>query len=111
VKRFTACYEQIKKINIVHLNFYYDNKKMTGSSDKNKWTQWIENGIAEDYINYHNYSEFKNIQRIGFGAFGNVYRAAWESSETVVALKSFEIDNCIMREIVNEVGNYIYIIL
>jgi serine/threonine protein kinase len=78
---------------------------MTGSSDKNKWIKWINNGIAEGYINYHNYNEFKNIQRIGFGAFGNVYRATWESSNTVVALKSFEIDNCIMIEIVNEVGN------
>ncbi|GES97453.1 kinase-like domain-containing protein [Rhizophagus clarus] len=78
---------------------------MTSSSNINtdKWIIWIENGIAENYINYHNYNEFKNIQRIGFGAFGNVYRATWESSDTVVALKSFEIDNCIMKEIVNEI--------
>ncbi|RGB43058.1 kinase-like domain-containing protein, partial [Rhizophagus diaphanus] len=75
----------------------------TSNTDTNKWIKWIENGIAEEYINYHNYNEFKNVQRIGFGAFGNVYRATWESSDTVVALKSFEIDNCIMKEVVNEI--------
>src|SRR5947207_1231997 len=44
---------------------------MTSSSntDTDKWIKWIENGIAEDYVNYHDYYEFKNIQRIGYGAF------------------------------------------
>ncbi|CAB4373851.1 unnamed protein product [Rhizophagus irregularis] len=75
----------------------------SSNTDTNKWIKWIENGIVDEYINYHNYNEFKNVQRIGFGAFGNVYRATWESSDTVVALKSFEIDNCIMKEVVNEI--------
>jgi len=78
---------------------------MASSSNRNtnKWAEWIENGIDKDYVICHDYCEFKNFQRIGFGTFGNVYRATWESSDTVVALKSFEIDNCVMKEIVNEV--------
>ncbi|RIA82664.1 hypothetical protein C1645_496855 [Glomus cerebriforme] len=67
------------------------------------WVQWIEEGIAKGYINYHNYYEFKNMKRIGFGSIGKVYRVTWENSDTVVALKSFEIDNNITKEIVNEV--------
>ena len=83
---------------------------MAGSSnsDTNEWIKWIDIGITGGYINYHNYNKFKNIQRIGFGAFSNIYRATWENSDTIVALKSFEIDNCIMKEIVNEVAIYIY---
>lgn len=71
--------------------------------DTDKLIQWVEGGVAEDYINYHVYSGFKDIRFIGHGAFGKVYKATWESSNTVVALKSFERNNLIMKEIVNEV--------
>ena len=76
--------------------------------DIGKRIQWLEGGIAEDYkdyINNYDYSEFKNINIIGYGAFGKVYQATWESSDTVVALKSFENNNLITKEIVNEVYN------
>ena len=78
---------------------------MTSSSNsKNtEWIQWIEDGIAKDYINHHDYDEFQDIQHIGSGAFGKVYRATWESQDTVVALKSFEKNDYILKEIVNEV--------
>ncbi len=80
---------------------------MTSSSskntDKSKWIQWIENGISNHYINYHEYNEFQNIRQIGFGAFGKVYRASLENSDTVVALKSFENNNVVMKEVINEV--------
>ncbi|CAB5197760.1 unnamed protein product [Rhizophagus irregularis] len=71
------------------------------STDSDKWVQWIEDGISKCYINYYEYKEFQNIRRIGSGAFSNVYRANWESSNTVIALKSFRTDSCII-EIVNE---------
>ncbi|CAB5350833.1 unnamed protein product [Rhizophagus irregularis] len=71
------------------------------STDSDKWIQWIEDGISKCYINYYEYKEFQNIRRIGSGAFSNVYRANWESSNTVIALKSFRTDSCII-EIVNE---------
>ena len=82
---------------------------MTSSSDTNnnnvdEWVQWIENGISGEYINYHDYYEFQNIQQIGSGGFGKVHRATWSSSDTVVALKSFENNsNFVIKEIVNEV--------
>jgi serine/threonine protein kinase len=71
--------------------------------DIDKLNQWFEGGIAEGYINYYDYTEFKNIKVIGYGAFGDVYQATWKSSNTVVALKSFRNDNLIIKEIVNEV--------
>ncbi|GES97501.1 kinase-like domain-containing protein [Rhizophagus clarus] len=66
------------------------------------WTQWIEDGIAKGYINYHDYNEFQNITCVGAGGFGKVYRATWESSDIVVALKSLK-NNSFMKEIVNEI--------
>ncbi|CAB4445517.1 unnamed protein product [Rhizophagus irregularis] len=79
---------------------------MTTNSDNkindNKWNRWIEDGIASDYINYHDFDEFQNIKSIGTGGFGEVYRANWESSNTVVALKSLKNDDCCMKEIANE---------
>ncbi|CAB4388341.1 unnamed protein product [Rhizophagus irregularis] len=69
----------------------------------NKWIQWIKNGIADEFISYHDYNEFQNIKRIGSGGFGNVYRANWESSNTVVALKTLINGNNDAKEIVNEI--------
>ena len=67
------------------------------------WTQWIKDRITNEYINYHDYNEFRNIKRIGSGGFSDVYRANWKSSYTVVALKSLKNDNNSSKEIVNEV--------
>ena len=65
--------------------------------------QWIKDGVDKEYINYHNYDEFKNVECIGAGGFGKVYRANWESSDVVVALKSLKNGTNFMKEIINEV--------
>ncbi|GBC01330.1 hypothetical protein RclHR1_04140015, partial [Rhizophagus clarus] len=79
---------------------------MTSNSNKytniSKQIEWFKDGITEGYINYYDYSEFKNIKVIGYGAFGRVYQATWKSSNTIIALKSFENNESIMKEIINE---------
>ncbi|PKY31560.1 kinase-like protein [Rhizophagus irregularis] len=67
-----------------------------------KQIQWFKDEITEGYINYYDYNEFKNIKVIGYGAFSKVYQATWKSSNTI-ALKSFENNNLIMKEIINEI--------
>ena len=74
------------------------------NADTNEWAQWIENGIKEDYINYHDYNEFQNMEYINSGGFGKIYQAIWKSSNNFVALKFFENNDIIMKEIVNEVA-------
>jgi serine/threonine protein kinase len=75
------------------------------NADTDDLAQWLEGGVTGDYINYYDYSEFKKIQFIGYGAFGNVYRAIWEKSlNSVVALKVFENNKTVVKEIVNEVN-------
>lgn len=91
-----------------HSFFFYIMDSKHNSTDSDKWIQWIEDGISKCYINYYEYKVFQNIKRIGCGGFSNVYRANWENSNTVVALKSFKNDSCI-KEIVNEVRKFIII--
>ncbi|EXX79680.1 uncharacterized protein OCT59_006911 [Rhizophagus irregularis] len=75
------------------------NNKNDDRDTSSKWTQWINDGITNEYINYYDYNEFQNITCIGNGGFGDVYRANWENSNTVVALKSLKNDDDFMKKI------------
>ena len=35
---------------------------------------WLEKSIADEYFNYYEYSDFRNIQPIGKGRYGKVFR-------------------------------------
>jgi hypothetical protein len=76
-----------------------NNNAVIGNS--NEWINWIEESIEKKQIRYYDYNHFNNIQEIGSGSFGKVYRANWENSH--LALKSFFKFNDMAREIVNEV--------
>ncbi|PKY49351.1 kinase-like protein, partial [Rhizophagus irregularis] len=52
--------------------------------------------------NYYEYSDFKNIQNIGNGAFGSIARANWKHTNTFFALKSFINHKSTLKEVVNE---------
>jgi hypothetical protein len=65
---------------------------------------WIEEAIAKNYFKYYEYNHFNNIEEVGSGNFGKVYRANWKNSYSYLALKSFfNFDNITIKEIVNEV--------
>ncbi len=67
------------------------------------YIDWLENSIVNEYFNYYEYSDFKNIQPIGIGAFGKVSRANWKDTNTIFALKSFDNHKLTLKEVVNEV--------
>ena len=72
------------------------------ASNSNEWANWIEDGIAKKHIKYYEYSHFKNVQEIGRGGFGKVYRVNWKNQ--YFALKSFiRLDNATVKEIIREV--------
>ncbi|GBC02721.1 hypothetical protein RclHR1_04780008 [Rhizophagus clarus] len=71
-------------------------------SNSNEWIDWIEKSIAKKQIKYYDYKHFNNIQEIGFGSSGKVYRANWKNSHNYLALKSFIDFNITAKEIVNE---------
>ncbi|CAG8497684.1 8125_t:CDS:2 [Funneliformis caledonium] len=71
-------------------------------SESNDAESWVENGIANHHIIYHDYEEFQRIQRIDTEGSSNVYKANWKSTNTIVTLKSFGTKNCITKNFVNE---------
>ena len=64
---------------------------------------WLEQSITNEHIIDYRYSDFKNIQYIGGGSFGNIFRANWKDTDTVFALKSFNNQKSTLKEIIKEV--------
>ena len=70
----------------------------------NEWINWIEQVISKKLIKYYEFEYFNNIEEIGTGGFGIVYRANWKDSYKYFALKSFyTFNNATAKEIVREV--------
>ncbi|CAB4396033.1 unnamed protein product [Rhizophagus irregularis] len=65
--------------------------------------EWIEEAINKKHIKYYEFENFKNIQEIGSGTFGKVFRANWKSFDHYLALKSFfNLNSITLKEVVNE---------
>ncbi|POG70697.1 hypothetical protein GLOIN_2v101696 [Rhizophagus irregularis DAOM 181602=DAOM 197198] len=76
--------------------FYFKKKKNNNSN-------WLEEAISNNYIKYYEYKHFSNIQKIGTGYFGEVFRANYKDSEQYLALKSFfNLDIATIKEIIHE---------
>ena len=81
----------------------------TDLKESNPYIDWLENSIANEHFIYYKYSDFKNIQKIGKGLFGNVVRVNWKDTGLIFALKSFNNDKQALKEIVKEVNTYLYL--
>ncbi|RIA78891.1 kinase-like domain-containing protein, partial [Glomus cerebriforme] len=80
-----------------------NNNEIQNTENKNEWINWIEDAINKNHIKYYKYNRFSNIQEIGSGAFGKVFRANWKNFEHHLALKSFfNLNNVTVKEIVRE---------
>ena len=87
------------------------NTETQATDNNNEWNKWIEEAISKKHIKHYDYRYFNNIQEIGMGGFGKVYRANWKDSEQYLALKSFlNFDNITVKELVHEV-KYILVLL
>ncbi len=71
--------------------------------ESNTYIYWLEKSISDESLNYYEYSDFKNTQPIGEGAFGKVFCANWKDTDAIFALKSFNIYKLTFKEVVNEV--------
>ena len=80
-----------------------DKNKLQTIENQNEWINWIEEAISKNYFKHYEFKHFNNIQEIGIGGFGKVYRANWKNSEQYFVLKSFNINNTTINEIVHEV--------
>ncbi|POG65470.1 kinase-like domain-containing protein [Rhizophagus irregularis DAOM 181602=DAOM 197198] len=76
---------------------------MQNTENTNEWINWIEEAISKEYFRLYEHKYFSNVQRIGTGGFGKVYRVNWKNSDQYLALKSFSnVDDVIAKEIVHE---------
>ena len=76
--------------------------------------EWLEKSITDEYFNHYDYSDFKNLQPIGKGSFGNVRRVNLKNSDLLFALKSFNYDNydkITIKNVIKEVQLYLLIVL
>ena len=81
-----------------------NNTEMQATENSNEWIDWINDAITKKLIKYYEYEYFYNIEEIGSGSFGTVYRANWKNSNKCLALKSFTgLNNTTAKEIVHEV--------
>src|SRR3989337_3026084 len=77
---------------------------MQDTETANKWINWIEEAITKKHIKYYEYDHFSNIQEIGSGAFGKVFRTNWKNLEQHLALKTFfDFNKVTVKEVVREV--------
>jgi hypothetical protein len=83
-----------------------NNTKYKVTENSNEWRiDLIEEAITKNYFKYYEYENFSNIQEIGSGSSGKVYRVNWEGSHEYLALKSFfNLDHTIIKEIIYEVA-------
>ncbi|GBC06541.1 hypothetical protein RclHR1_00690031 [Rhizophagus clarus] len=58
------------------------------NGDNKAVINWIEDAISKKHIKYYDYKNFSNLEKIGSGGFGNVYRANWKNPHNILALKS-----------------------
>lgn len=68
----------------------------------NDHNDWLENSITNEYFSYHEYSNFEITKPIGSGGSGKVFRANLKNTDTIFALKSFNIEFD-LKNVVNEV--------
>ncbi|GBC06539.1 hypothetical protein RclHR1_00690029 [Rhizophagus clarus] len=69
---------------------------MSGKPELN----WIEEAISKKHIKCYKYKNFSNLEEIGSGTSGKVFRANWMNPRNILVLKSLE--NITIKNFVNE---------
>ncbi|CAB4414983.1 unnamed protein product [Rhizophagus irregularis] len=75
---------------------------MQNTKNTNEWINWIEESISKEYYRLYEQKHFSNIQKVGIGGFGKVYRASWKNSKYFALKSFFNLDDVTAKEIVHE---------
>ncbi|CAB4442931.1 unnamed protein product [Rhizophagus irregularis] len=75
---------------------------MQNAKNTNEWINWIEEAVSKEYYRLYEHENFSNIQKIGTGGFGKVYRASWKNSQYFALKTFFNLDDVTAKEIVHE---------
>ncbi|CAB5377687.1 unnamed protein product [Rhizophagus irregularis] len=69
-----------------------------------EWTNWIEEAISKRRVKYFECKYFNNIEKIGIGSHGEVYRAKWKNSRYLALKSFFNPDNATIKEFSHELA-------
>lgn len=75
----------------------------------NEWINWIKEAVNKDLLKYYDYKYFSDIQEIGSGRSGKVFRANWRNSNCL-ALKCATVKD-IVREVIIEYNTILTIFI
>ncbi|CAB4477897.1 unnamed protein product [Rhizophagus irregularis] len=75
---------------------------MQNTKNTNEWINWIEEAVSKEYYKLYEHENFSDIQKIGTGGFGKVYRASWKNSQYFALKTFFNLDDVTAKEIVHE---------
>ncbi|CAB4442853.1 unnamed protein product [Rhizophagus irregularis] len=75
---------------------------MQNAKNTNEWINWIEEAVSKEYYRLYEHENFSDIQKIGTGGFGKVYRASWKNSQYFALKTFFNLDDVTAKEIVHE---------
>ncbi|CAB4477900.1 unnamed protein product [Rhizophagus irregularis] len=75
---------------------------MQKTKNTNEWINWIEECVSKEYYRLYEQKHFSNIQNVGTGGFGKVYRASWKNSQYFALKSFFNFDGVTAKEIVHE---------
>ncbi|CAB4388465.1 unnamed protein product [Rhizophagus irregularis] len=75
---------------------------MQNTKNTNKWVNLIEETISKENYRFYEQKHFSNIQKVGTGGFGKVYRASWKNSQYFALKSFFNLDDVIAKEIIHE---------
>ncbi|CAB4414982.1 unnamed protein product [Rhizophagus irregularis] len=76
---------------------------MQNTKNTNEWVNWFEESISKEYYRLYEQKHFSNIQKVGTGGFGKVYRASWKNSQYFALKSFFNLDDVTAKEIVHEI--------
>ncbi|CAB4433343.1 unnamed protein product [Rhizophagus irregularis] len=110
-KRKKGVYEKVEKSTtqiFIYLSGGWINCVQTFFKHVNN--SYLQRGWTHDGLSYEDYlhvtfllTYYNNIQEIGLGKLGKVYRANWKNSHRCFTLKSlFDLNNITAKEIINE---------
>src|SRR5438477_13102602 len=81
-------------VKLLLFNMSY-NIEMKDTENTNEWINWIEEAIDKEHLKYYEYKQFSNIEKIGTGGFGNVFRANWKNLDALKSRKLTGMPYCI----------------
>jgi len=85
-------------------------KKVFIDKSKDNWSEWLDEAVQNEHINFYKYGNFKNVQKIGSGGSGKVYKAIF-NDDVAFALKSYKSGTVNMKEAVNEVNYNMFLLV